>query len=189
MIIVVSKENSFKISNSGFRKKYLSDQDLSTRSRYQFNNGDLREIELLTLCQANGGEVLPIEKHADIRIVDHARKEALPGTYAAYSVHARWFLADVKRPATHIPLLRSQYAMEFSKNSRIIEWAQPKAQSGLLVQSCSPQKVPAISLQTVMIRFCGNGFGNIPRREAGRMETRSIKSLKQRYDEFIRTFP
>lgn len=31
--------------------------------------------------QSNGGEVLPIEKHADVKIVDHARKEALPGTY------------------------------------------------------------------------------------------------------------
>lgn len=91
MIIVVSKENSFKVSNSGFRKKYLSDRDSSTRSRYQFSNGNLREIELLTLCQANGGEVLPIEKYADIRIVDHARKEALPGTYVVHSVHTQWF--------------------------------------------------------------------------------------------------
>lgn len=48
-------------------------------------------LDLLTLCQANGGEVLPIEKHADLKIVDHARKEALPGTYAAHSVHAPWF--------------------------------------------------------------------------------------------------
>ena len=91
MIIVVSKENSFKVSNSGFRKKYPSDQDSSTRSRYQFSNGDLSEIELLIVCQANGGEVLPIEKHADIKIVDHARKEAVPGTYAAHSVHTQWF--------------------------------------------------------------------------------------------------
>ena len=113
MIKMVSKENSSKVLNSGFRKKYLSDQDSSTRLRYHFNNGDLREIRLLTLCQANGGEVLPIEKHADIRIVDHARKEALPGTYATQSVHASWFQADVERPATHIPILRSQYAMEF----------------------------------------------------------------------------
>lgn len=90
MIIVVSKENSSKVSNSGFRKKYLSDHDSSTRSRYPFNNGGLREIELLTFCQANGGEVLSIEKHADIKIVDHARKEALPGTYAAHSVHSQW---------------------------------------------------------------------------------------------------
>ena len=90
MIIVVSKGKSFKASNSGFHKKYLSDQGSSTRSRYQFDNDGLREIELLTLCQANGGEVLPIEKHADIRIVDHARKEALPGTYAAHSAHAPW---------------------------------------------------------------------------------------------------
>ena len=89
MIIVMSKENSFKVSNSGFRKKYLSDQDSSTRLRYQFSIGDFREIELLTLCQANGGEVLPIEKYAHIRIVDHARKEALPGTYAAHSVHTQ----------------------------------------------------------------------------------------------------
>ena len=91
VIILVSKEISFKISNSGFRKKYLSDQDSSTISKYQSNNGDLTELELLTLCQANGGEVLPIEKHADLKIVDHARKEALPGTYAVRSVHAPWF--------------------------------------------------------------------------------------------------
>ena len=43
---------------------------------------------MLTLCQSNGGEVLPIEKHADLKIVDHARKEALPGTYAAHSIRA-----------------------------------------------------------------------------------------------------
>lgn len=32
--------------------------------------------------QANGGEVLPLENQADIKIVDHAKKEALPGTYS-----------------------------------------------------------------------------------------------------------
>lgn len=34
----------------------------------------------LTNWQANGGEVLPQENEADIKIVDHARKESLPGT-------------------------------------------------------------------------------------------------------------
>ena len=87
----MSKEISSKASNSGFRKKYLSDQDSLTTLRYQFVNGDLTELELLTLCQANGGEVLPIEKHADLKIVDHARKEALPGTYDAHSVHVPCF--------------------------------------------------------------------------------------------------
>ena len=33
------------------------------------------------IAQVNGGEILPIEKHADIKVVDHTRKEALPGTY------------------------------------------------------------------------------------------------------------
>ncbi|MCJ1463828.1 hypothetical protein MMC07_002437 [Pseudocyphellaria aurata] len=32
--------------------------------------------------QANGGEVMPLENQADIKIVDHAKKEALPGTYS-----------------------------------------------------------------------------------------------------------
>ena len=33
--------------------------------------------------QANGGEVLLVDSQADIKIVDHARKEALPGTCVA----------------------------------------------------------------------------------------------------------
>ncbi|KAI4120043.1 MAG: hypothetical protein LQ338_007201 [Usnochroma carphineum] len=32
--------------------------------------------------KANGGEITPLEKEADIKIVDHARKEQLPGTYS-----------------------------------------------------------------------------------------------------------
>ncbi|KAL8736682.1 MAG: hypothetical protein Q9166_000048 [cf. Caloplaca sp. 2 TL-2023] len=32
--------------------------------------------------KANGGEVTPLEKEADVKIVDHARKEQLPGTYS-----------------------------------------------------------------------------------------------------------
>ncbi|KAL9099473.1 MAG: hypothetical protein Q9163_005036 [Psora crenata] len=32
--------------------------------------------------RANGGEVVLLEKQADVRIVDHARKEALPGTHS-----------------------------------------------------------------------------------------------------------
>lgn len=35
----------------------------------------------MTAWQANGGEIVPLEKQADIKIVDGARKEALPGTY------------------------------------------------------------------------------------------------------------
>jgi len=37
-------------------------------------------VGLADAVQANGGEILPLEKNADIKIVDHARKEALPGT-------------------------------------------------------------------------------------------------------------
>ncbi|KAL8742856.1 MAG: hypothetical protein Q9190_004719 [Brigantiaea leucoxantha] len=32
--------------------------------------------------RANGGEIVPLEKQADVKIVDHARKEAIPGTYS-----------------------------------------------------------------------------------------------------------
>ncbi|KAL8645121.1 MAG: hypothetical protein Q9226_007445 [Calogaya cf. arnoldii] len=32
--------------------------------------------------KANGGEVTPLEKEADVKIVDHARKQQLPGTYS-----------------------------------------------------------------------------------------------------------
>lgn len=42
----------------------------------------------LTPWKANGGEVLPLENQADIKIVDHAKKEALPGTYVALHSHA-----------------------------------------------------------------------------------------------------
>ena len=27
--------------------------------------------------KANGGEIVPLDKHADIRVVDHARKESM----------------------------------------------------------------------------------------------------------------
>lgn len=64
------------------RSRFINDIKVS------LTNGDLTDPKLLTLCQANGGEVLPTEKHADLKIVDHARKEALPGTYAALSVRA-----------------------------------------------------------------------------------------------------
>lgn len=36
---------------------------------------------MLTSSQANGGEVLLLEKTANVKIVDHARKEAPPGSY------------------------------------------------------------------------------------------------------------
>lgn len=47
------------------------------------------------MSQANGGEILPLEKHADVKIVDHARKEAPPGTYVPYSAeksNVQWLM-------------------------------------------------------------------------------------------------
>ncbi|KAL8715932.1 MAG: hypothetical protein Q9220_000599 [cf. Caloplaca sp. 1 TL-2023] len=32
--------------------------------------------------KANGGQITPLEKQADVKIVDHKRKEQLPGTYS-----------------------------------------------------------------------------------------------------------
>lgn len=69
----------FRVSNSLFRRKSHSDHGSSTTSGY----GDHRQCldRVADISQSNGGEVLPIEKHANVKIVDHARKEAPPGTY------------------------------------------------------------------------------------------------------------
>lgn len=36
--------------------------------------------------QANGGEVVPLEKFADVKIVDHVRKDNAPGTCVSESI-------------------------------------------------------------------------------------------------------
>lgn len=36
----------------------------------------------LSDVKANGGDILPLEKHANVKIVDHARKEAPPGSHS-----------------------------------------------------------------------------------------------------------
>ena len=40
----------------------------------------------LTVAQSNGGELVSVDKQADIMIVDHARKEAPPGSYVAEEI-------------------------------------------------------------------------------------------------------
>ena len=40
-----------------------------------------RQLRATNTFKSNGGEVYPLEKQASVLIVDHARKEALPGTY------------------------------------------------------------------------------------------------------------
>jgi hypothetical protein len=70
----------------------------------------------------NGGEVVPLEKQADIKIVDHARKEALPGTYVALGAHWIHRGLDLIHPTitvTPTPSLRSPYAMAIWKISKI----------------------------------------------------------------------
>ncbi|KAL8822695.1 MAG: hypothetical protein Q9191_006575 [Dirinaria sp. TL-2023a] len=45
--------------------------------------GDLfRDIKFWLSQRANGGKVVPLDKQADVMIVDHARKEAPPGSYS-----------------------------------------------------------------------------------------------------------
>ncbi|KAL8971174.1 MAG: hypothetical protein Q9183_001172 [Haloplaca sp. 2 TL-2023] len=51
-------------------KKFWLAQKVPSRSRF------IEEVK------ANGGEVVPLEKLADIKIVDHARKERIPGTFS-----------------------------------------------------------------------------------------------------------
>ncbi|KAI4156431.1 MAG: hypothetical protein L6R39_001102, partial [Caloplaca ligustica] len=57
--------------------------------------------------ESNGGEVTPLEKEADVKIVDHARKEQLPGTYSytyvEQSVRNR-ALEDLERHAVGPPV-------------------------------------------------------------------------------------
>ena len=72
------------------------------------------KITLLTSLQINGGEVLPLEKNADVKIVDHARKEAPPGSYVGNS-NCLFTARTLTIAHTDIPIpsLRSQYVMVF----------------------------------------------------------------------------
>lgn len=45
----------------------------------------MREINLLRTRQANGGQIVPLENQADVKIMDHARKEVQPGRCVAPS--------------------------------------------------------------------------------------------------------
>lgn len=65
--------------------KFWLAQKVPQRSRF-IKDVEVRRIQgsfysfsSLRMSQANGGEVTRLEKQADIKIVDHARKEALPG--------------------------------------------------------------------------------------------------------------
>ncbi|KAL8722290.1 MAG: hypothetical protein Q9225_001195 [Loekoesia sp. 1 TL-2023] len=63
--------------------------------------------------KANGGEITPLEKEADVKIVDHARKEQLPGTYVDDSQYSYQYiefsvrygaLEDLERHAVGPPI-------------------------------------------------------------------------------------
>lgn len=74
------------------------------------------ENTLLTSAQANGGEILPLEKNADVKVVDHARKEAPPGSYVAPPPTHSLYIGRgliLAHADTHIPSSRSQYGMVF----------------------------------------------------------------------------
>ena len=51
-------------------KKFWLSRQIPQRSRF------------ITDIEANGGEVVPLEKQADIQLADHARKNAAPNTYS-----------------------------------------------------------------------------------------------------------
>ncbi|KAL8873760.1 MAG: hypothetical protein Q9174_000823 [Haloplaca sp. 1 TL-2023] len=57
-------------------KKFWLAQKVPSRTRF------IEEVK------ANGGEVVPLEKLADIKIVDHARKERIPGTFSYKYIEA-----------------------------------------------------------------------------------------------------
>lgn len=75
----------------------------------------MMSIMQLTPWKANGGEVLPLENQADLKIVDHAKKEALPGTYVTLQSYAINALMTPKRIVTPIRTLRSPYVMALWK--------------------------------------------------------------------------
>lgn len=51
------------------------------KSRFARNHLSFHHQQADTLSiQSNGGQVVPLEKQADIMIVDHMRKDVAPGT-------------------------------------------------------------------------------------------------------------
>ncbi|KAL9130851.1 MAG: hypothetical protein Q9217_001052 [Psora testacea] len=69
--------------------KFWLSQKVPQRSRFV---GDVR---------TNGGEVVPLEKQADFKIVDHARKEALPGTYSYTLIERSLLNGALDDPSDH----------------------------------------------------------------------------------------
>ena len=67
-----------RVSDFGYLRRFHSDQGSSMTCGY--GPPSYRAGHFIDAFKANGGEILPIEKTADVKIVDHARKEALPGT-------------------------------------------------------------------------------------------------------------
>lgn len=68
--------------------KFWLSQRVPQRSRFiaDINASDHSIITgraFLTFRQANGGKVVPLDKQADVIIVDHARKEAPLGSYVS----------------------------------------------------------------------------------------------------------
>ncbi|KAL8762086.1 MAG: hypothetical protein Q9184_001858 [Pyrenodesmia sp. 2 TL-2023] len=57
--------------------------------------------------KANGGDITPLEKEADVRIVDHAKKEQFPGTYSYTYIEAsvrNGMLEDLEKHAVGPPV-------------------------------------------------------------------------------------
>ena len=59
-----------------------SDKQLFSGLKFWFSHSVPTRIWLMQNAKANGAEIVPLEKQADVLLVDHARKNQAPGTYS-----------------------------------------------------------------------------------------------------------
>ncbi|KAL8850765.1 MAG: hypothetical protein Q9221_004333 [Calogaya cf. arnoldii] len=95
-IVYTAVTDATGINGSLFQgAKFWLSQKVPQRSRF------LEEVK------ANGGEVTPLEKEADVKIVDHARKQQLPGTYSYQYIEdsvRNGALEDLEKHAVGLPV-------------------------------------------------------------------------------------
>ena len=139
------------------------------------------KITLLTSSQVNGGEVLPLEKNADVKIVDHARKEAPPGSYVGNSncLYTGRTLT-IAHTDILIPSLRSQFVMVFWRILTITEWDHLKEILGALGLLYNLRKGRAINTRKPMTIYFGTGSMKTLKKVVVQMATRFTSSLRKR---------
>ena len=141
----------------------------------------------LTSFQANGGEVLPLEKQADVKIVDHARKEALPGTYVApVSNWSHWGLGsdlinNYSHSYTFIEKSLRNGDLEDLEDHRVGASEGTVRSVGSIMQPAKGTRNKYYPRPTTV--SSGTGSKRIPRKEVAQMATRFTKQLETKVRE------